>query len=62
VIKQLEEKHIQKGKVETVQMPIFETEEYRSHRGVVEKLREIDVNNLTPLEALQALSEMKKDV
>jgi hypothetical protein len=29
---------------------------------VLERLREIDLNNLTPLEALNLLSELKKQV
>jgi hypothetical protein len=29
---------------------------------VLEKLREVDLNNLTPLEALNLLAELKKEI
>ncbi|PIR55545.1 DNA mismatch repair protein MutS [Candidatus Peregrinibacteria bacterium CG10_big_fil_rev_8_21_14_0_10_36_19] len=60
VMRELESKHIKKATTEQVEM--FESEETRSHRKVVEKLREVDVDNLTPLEALQKLHEIKKSV
>lgn len=62
VMQQLEDKHIKKSKVSRGQIEMFETEESRKHKGVVEGLKALDVNNLTPMEALQKLNEIKNSV
>lgn len=60
VLQELETKHIQKNKISPDQIPMFEDKSAREHKGIMEDLKNVDLNNLTPLQALQKLHEMKK--
>ncbi|PKL37141.1 DNA mismatch repair protein MutS [Candidatus Peregrinibacteria bacterium HGW-Peregrinibacteria-1] len=51
------------GAIEKKQQEIvFDYSENRAHTSLVEELSEIDVDELTPLEALNKLSELKKNI
>ena len=58
VLSELESKKITKKRVDPNQVELFE--ENRVHRELLKDLSEVDVNNLTPIEALRKLNEMKK--
>lgn len=58
VLDELETRHIKKTRVSPDQIELFK--EDRQHSGIVAELKNLDINKLTPLEALQKLSEMKK--
>lgn len=58
VLSELESKKITKKRVDPNQVELFE--ENRAHRELLKDLSEVDVNNLTPIEALRKLNEMKK--
>ncbi|MFH1218745.1 MAG: DNA mismatch repair protein MutS, partial [Candidatus Peregrinibacteria bacterium] len=66
VLEELETKHIQKRRSDPNQMDLFRAGEREmagiksSYRRVMEELEGVDVNNLTPMEALNKLSEMKR--
>ncbi|MEK7672757.1 MAG: DNA mismatch repair protein MutS [Patescibacteria group bacterium] len=70
VLKELEEKQIRKTIVNPDQINMFELEsKAREHgkiaeknSGVVDKLREIDLNQMTPMQAMQKLDEIKKNL
>ncbi len=59
VLSELETKHIKKLKLSPDQQDLFD-KDARKHKGILKDLNEIDVDSLTPLEALQKLNEMKK--
>lgn len=70
ILKELEEEVVEKGiethlrekpKVSQDQMNLFE-DEMRKHRSLHETLQQIDVNNLTPLQALEKLNELKHKI
>ncbi len=58
VLSELESKKITKKRVAPNQEEMFE--DNRVHRELLKDLSEVDVNNLTPIEALRKLNEMKK--
>ena len=58
VLSELESKKITKKRVDPNQVELFEGN--RMHRELLKDLSEVDVNNLTPIEALRKLNEMKK--
>jgi DNA mismatch repair protein MutS len=58
VLSELESKKITKKRVDPKQEEMFE--DNRVHRELLKDLSEVDVNNLTPIEALRKLNEMKK--
>ncbi len=65
VLRELESKRITKKRVNPDQIGMFaEGREAsgikKSHREVLKDLQDVDVNNLTPIEALRKLNEMKK--
>ena len=60
VLKELESKHIQKNKVNPDQAAMFEDKSVREHKGIMEDLKNVDVNNLTPMQALEKLHEIKR--
>lgn len=61
VLKELENKHIRGKTVDENQLSIFE--EKREHQkidqSIFEEIRELDLNNLTPLQAMLKLEEIK---
>jgi DNA mismatch repair protein MutS len=61
VLSELETKHIQKSKIHKEQIPMFE-ENKRSHEGLkmLDDISKMDIDKMTPLEAMQKLNEMKK--
>lgn len=66
VLHELENRHIQRGKVHKDQIDMFG--EKREHKGVSDKeknaldeLKKVDVNKMTPIEAMQALNDIKKN-
>ena len=65
VLSELEKKHIQKSKVSPSQIGLFkEPREHSSvnenHKKLLIELSEIDVNHMTPIQALEKLNEIKK--
>jgi len=65
VIKELEERHIQKSKISPDQMGLFN--EQRSHASIspqtenlLKELKEVEINKLTPIEALQKLDDLNR--
>jgi len=65
VLRELESKRITKKSVNPDQIEMFEDRRAvsgvkKSHQKVLQDLRNVDVNNLTPIEALRKLNEMKK--
>lgn len=65
VLCELESKRITKKRVNPDQIEMFEDRRAvsgikKSHREVLKDLQDVDVNNLTPIEALRKLNEMKK--
>ncbi len=60
VLEELESKHIQKSQVSKNQIPMFESDNDRKHAGLISELKGLDVNKMTPLEAIQRLGEIKK--
>ncbi len=64
VLNELENRHIKKGKVHKDQIGMFEDEK-RQHRELkqnllVDELKSLDINKMTPLEAMQKLEEIRK--
>ncbi len=64
VLQELETKHISKAGVNPNQVNMFDTsrehgELNKSHREIIKDLKDLDVNKMTPLEALHKLDEMK---
>ncbi len=65
VLAELENKHISRQKFNPDQISIFEREKAgisSNEKKIFEDIRGIDVNMLTPMEALQKLNEMKKNL
>lgn len=65
VLAELESKHISRQKFNPDQISIFEREKAgisANEKKIFEDIRGIDVNMLTPMEALQKLNEMKKNL
>ena len=69
VLKELEEKQIKKSPVNPDQINMFELESRaREHAklekndGVMNKLKELDLNQMTPMQAMQKLDEIKKNL
>ncbi len=65
VLAELESKHISRQKFNPDQISIFEREKAgisANEKKIFEEIRGIDVNMLTPMEALQKLNEMKKNL
>jgi len=66
VLHELETRHIQKSRVSPDQMDLFKAEDRKheklrkSYGDLLKNLDEVDVNNLTPIEALHKLNEIKK--
>ncbi len=64
VLKELESKHIGKKTVSPDQLDMFKEREAAGlkdwEREMLKDIQNVDVNNLTPLEALQKLSELKR--
>ncbi len=67
VLQELESKHIHSKKADPKQLGMFEATLSREHRELIEKsecikceLDSVDIDNMTPIEALQKLSEIKK--
>ncbi|MFA5820972.1 MAG: DNA mismatch repair protein MutS [Candidatus Gracilibacteria bacterium] len=60
VLEELESKHIQKSRVSKDQIPMFETDGARKHAGLINELKGMDVNKMTPMEAIRRLDEIKK--
>ncbi len=65
VLNELETKHISKGRVDPNQANMFENarrhgEVKKSHSAIMKDLEDLDINGLTPIEALHKLNEMKK--
>ena len=62
VLGELESKHIKKGRQSESQMGLFEEREARSvkNEAAMNELKEVDVNSMTPLEAMRKLDEIKK--
>ncbi len=60
VLEELESKHIQKARVNKDQMPMFESDSDRKHAGLISELKGMDVDKMTPLEAIQRLGDIKK--
>ncbi len=65
VLRELESKQITKKRVNPDQIEMFKDRREasgikKSHQEVLRDLRNVDVNNLTPIEALRKLNEMKK--
>jgi len=64
VLTELETKHIQKNRVNKDQIELFEDEKERKHKAlnqaVINEIKDIDVDNMTPLEAMKKLDEIKK--
>ena len=59
VLEELENKNIKKPRLNPDQMGLF-VPENREHAGVVKELQSLDVNNITPMEAINKLGEIKK--
>ena len=64
VLKELEQKHISKGRVSPNQTDMFEGREIgglnKGQKEVLEGLKNVDIEKMTPLQALEKLDEMKK--
>ncbi len=67
VLSELENRHIKKGRVSPDQIELFEDAAEREHRKVesmdskiMEELKQIDLNSMTPIQAMQKLYDMKK--
>lgn len=60
VLKDLESKHIGKAAVSPDQLQFFDDKEVRKHKAIIDELKDVDVNNLTPIEAIAKLNEIKK--
>ncbi|MFA7685997.1 MAG: DNA mismatch repair protein MutS, partial [Candidatus Gracilibacteria bacterium] len=64
VLSELESKHIQKTKVHKDQIELFEERNHRplneSEKAVLSEIQGLDVNNMTPLEAMQKLEDIKQ--
>jgi len=65
VLNELEAKHINRFSVHKDQIDMFE--EARAHKplnpaekAVLKEIKDLDVNNMTPLEAMQKLDEIKQ--
>lgn len=61
VLSELETKHIQKTKIHKDQIGMFVPSEKSREHKVINELRDLDVNKMTPMEAMQKLDEMKKN-
>ncbi|MBU1151505.1 DNA mismatch repair protein MutS, partial [Patescibacteria group bacterium] len=61
VLDQLENKKIAKSKVSAGQIGMFEEKsaDDRGHKKIVDELKGLDLNNLTPLQAMSKLQEIK---
>lgn len=60
VLAELETKHIKKPDTNLDQMNLFVSEIVREHKAIISELEKMDLNNMTPLEALENLARMKK--
>ena len=60
VLADLENKKIKSSNVAPNQLGIFKEE--RKHNGLEIELKNIDINNLTPIQALEKLNKIKKDL
>ncbi len=60
VLKDLEQKQIQSSTVAPNQLEIFQ--ENRKQSGLEKELKNIDINNLTPIQALERLNKIKSDL
>lgn len=64
VLTELEMKHIQKTRVHKDQIEMFEDRGHRrlneSEKAVLQEIKSIDVNNMTPMEAMQKLDQIKQ--
>ena len=64
VIKDLEDAHIGVEKIATNQLNLFDdnTLEYEILKLKVDKIKELDIENMTPLNALETLNKLKNDL
>lgn len=60
VLGELETRHIQKSRVSPDQGMLFDDKEVRKHKAIVEEIRGVDTEKMTPMEALFKLDEIKK--
>ena len=60
VLKELESKHIGKACVNQDQLQFFDDTESRKHKAIIDELKNVDINNLTPMQAFEKLNEIKK--
>ena len=68
VLSELENRHIKKGRVNPDQIELFGDANQREHKKVptidakiMEELKQIDLNSMTPIQAMQKLHDMKRD-
>ncbi len=60
VLSELETRHIKKTKISPGQMGLFAEKKERKHMGLAKELENLDIDKITPMEALQKLSDLKK--
>jgi len=60
VLHELENRHIKKPAVSPNQTELFVPETPREHREILNELQNMDVNQMTPIEAIQKLQDMKR--
>jgi DNA mismatch repair protein MutS len=60
VLNKLETEPIEKNIVSREQKPLFLPDESREHREIINELGTLDINNMTPLDALERLAKIKK--
>ncbi len=59
VLKKLETETIEKSNISQNQKTLFVPEESREHREIISELGTLDINNMTPLKALEHLARIK---
>lgn len=66
VLSELENRHIKKGRVSPDQIELFNDVNAREHKKIdaidnkmMEELKQLDLNSMTPIQAMQALHDMK---
>jgi DNA mismatch repair protein MutS len=66
VLSELENRHIKKGRVSPDQIELFEDVSAREHKKIdvidgkmMEELKQLDLNTMTPIQAMQTLHDMK---
>lgn len=60
VLKELESKHIGKASINQDQLQFFDDTESRKHKAIIDELKNVDIDNLTPMQAFEKLNEIKK--